>query len=305
VVPRVLVAASLATALRLPLLAAVAQDALASSPQPAPLPFEELAARCAPDIHPETLKGVVTTESSWNPYAIGVVGGRLERQPRSLEEAVAAARDLERKGFNFSMGLGQVNRYNLGRYGQTYESIFEPCANLKVGAAILEDCYVRAMKQLREEQQALRAAFSCYYSGNFTRGFRPEQAGGPSYVQKVVANAVDMARRAPVVPAVQAQASETALPARSPGRAPAASQESRSTPASPWVVFADGSSPGDDAPRKEASDADQPAARAQPPTPPPARTRPLPTQAAAQQVRRDTSADRPTESEAPFVQFVN
>ncbi|KLB60193.1 lytic transglycosylase, partial [Xanthomonas euvesicatoria] len=84
-----------------------------------PLPFEKLAAECAPDVHPSTLKGVVSTESSWNPYAIGVVGGRLDHQPRGLAEAVATARELDRQGFNFSMGLGQVNRYNLAKYGES------------------------------------------------------------------------------------------------------------------------------------------------------------------------------------------
>ena len=56
---------------------------------------------------------VVRVESSGNPYAIGVVGGRLQRQPKNLAEAVATAKMLEQKGFNFSLGLAQVNRYNL------------------------------------------------------------------------------------------------------------------------------------------------------------------------------------------------
>ncbi|WP_425522299.1 lytic transglycosylase domain-containing protein, partial [Xanthomonas citri] len=114
------------------LLAVVPLFAGAQTPSQ-PLPFEKLAAECAPDVHPTTLKGVVSTESSWNPYAIGVVGGRLDRQPRGLAEAVATARELERQGFNFSMGLGQVNRYNLAKYGESYETVFEPCRNLKAG----------------------------------------------------------------------------------------------------------------------------------------------------------------------------
>lgn len=179
------------------LLAAVPLFAGAQTPAQ-PLAFEKLAAECAPDVHPTTLKGVVSTESSWNPYAIGVVGGRLDRQPRSLAEAVATARELERQGFNFSMGLGQVNRYNLAKYGESYETVFEPCRNLKAGSVILKDCFQRAKAQMGDDQQALRAAFSCYYSGNFTRGFRPDKAGQPSYVQKVVAKATGRLSRSPL-----------------------------------------------------------------------------------------------------------
>lgn len=210
------------------------------------LPFEKLAAACAPSIHPTTLKAVVTTESSWNPYAIGVVAGRLERQPGSLDEAVATARELERQGFNFSLGLGQVNRYNLARYGETYETVFDPCRNLQAGAAILQDCFVRAKKRLGDDQQALRAAFSCYYSGNFTRGFRPDQAGQPSYVQKVVSNASHAAPPIPVVPAVRQQSTDSAVvvrPAGSPPSRSAAQAPVASTPA-PWVIFADSPQPG-------------------------------------------------------------
>ena len=61
----------------------------------------------------DVMHHVVRVESSGNPYAIGVVGGRLQRQPKNLAEAVATAKMLEQKGFNFSLGLAQVNRYIL------------------------------------------------------------------------------------------------------------------------------------------------------------------------------------------------
>jgi type IV secretion system protein VirB1 len=196
-----------------------------------PLAFEKLAAECAPDVHPTTLKGVVSTESAWNPYAIGVVGGRLDRQPRSQAEAIATARELAREGFNFSMGLGQVNRYNLPRYGETYETVFEPCRNLKAGSAILKDCFRRARARIGDDQQALHAALSCYYSGNFTRGLRPDKEGQPSYVQKVVANATGAVQPIPVVPAVKPEGADGAMPVRSVGR-PFATL-------APWVIFSD------------------------------------------------------------------
>ena len=40
----------------------------------------------------EVMQHVVQVESSRNPYAIGVVGGRLARAPRGLDEDVALPR---------------------------------------------------------------------------------------------------------------------------------------------------------------------------------------------------------------------
>lgn len=142
--------------------------------------FLALAAHCAPSVHPLTMAAVAKVESGFNPYAIGVVSGRLERQPRGRDEAVATAKSLAQQGFNFSLGAVQVNRHNLARYGLDYESAFDACSNLRAGAAILGDCFARATKTVATEQGALRAAFSCYYSGNFTTGFRE------GYVAKVV-----------------------------------------------------------------------------------------------------------------------
>jgi type IV secretion system protein VirB1 len=147
--------------------------------------FLALAARCAPHVDAHTLAALVHTESGYNPYAIGVVGAHLVRQPASIEEAVATVENLTRLGYNFSLGLGQVNRYNLARFGETTSSIFEPCANLRVAAAILTECFARAARTEADQQFALRKALSCYYSGNFSTGF---SAG---YVERVVSHALD------------------------------------------------------------------------------------------------------------------
>lgn len=124
----------------------------------------------------EIMHHVVRVESAFNPYAIGVVGGRLVRQPRNASEALATARDLEAKGYNFSLGLAQVNRHNLKKYGlSSYEAAFQACPNLRAGARILAECHRRAGGDWGK-------SFSCYYSGNFVTGFRH------GYVQKVMAS---------------------------------------------------------------------------------------------------------------------
>lgn len=148
--------------------------------------FFVLAQQCAPDVHPKTMAAVVRVESGFNPYAIGVVGGRLERQPVNKAEAIATAKALEDAGYNFSVGVGQVNRFNLAKYGLDYEKAFDACQSLRAGAQILKECYERARVRIAGEQQALQASLSCYYSGNFSTGFSSDRAGQPSYVQKVL-----------------------------------------------------------------------------------------------------------------------
>lgn len=126
-------------------------------------------------VSPNIMQHIVRIESSGNPYAIGVVGGRLQRQPQNMSEAIATAKMLEKKGYNFSLGITQVNRYNLKKYGlHSYEHAFQVCPNLKAGSYILKECYSRSRNWGK--------AFSCYYSGNFVTGYKH------GYVQKIFAS---------------------------------------------------------------------------------------------------------------------
>lgn len=146
--------------------------------------FQDLTRRCGNGVvHHDTLRAVAQVESQFNPYVIGVVNGRLTRQPRNLQEAVQTAQMLHAKGRNFSMGLMQVNRYNLAQYGLDYQSVFDVCRNINTGAKILTTCFKKAGGKT---QQDWLKAFSCYYSGNFKTGFRSDFKGQPSYVQKVL-----------------------------------------------------------------------------------------------------------------------
>ncbi|RMP06555.1 lytic transglycosylase domain-containing protein [Pseudomonas syringae group genomosp. 3] len=199
------------------------------------LDFLALAQQCAPTVAPQTMAALVQVESRFRPYAIGVVGGRLERQPTTREEAISTAKALADGGWNFSMGIAQVNRYNLSPYNLDYQSVFDPCANLRAGSKILEDCYTRAKRTIARDHAALDAAISCYYSGNFYRGKKAEKLGEPSYVQKVLAQADVVPPPIRVVPAVKGseenppqydKAASPAMAATSPA-APAASHEAQ------------------------------------------------------------------------------
>ncbi len=142
--------------------------------------FAAMAELCAPAVAPEVLQRVASVESSFNPFAIGVVGGRLARQPVNRAEAIATADALRAGGWDYSAGLVQVNQRNFGKYGLTPQTAFDPCANLRVGSEILADCYRRAGPSLTRTGDAL----SCYNAGDFRTGYRL------GYVSRVVGTKV-------------------------------------------------------------------------------------------------------------------
>lgn len=142
-----------------------------------------LAATCAPNVHLSTLRPLIRHESRANIYAINVNGTySLSKQPTNKEEAIATASWLKENGHDFDAGLGQVNVRNLPKLGMSIADLFDPCKNIKGAAAVLTECYSRAVPRFGEGQPALLAALSCYNTGNFQRGF----ANG--YVQKVASN---------------------------------------------------------------------------------------------------------------------
>jgi type IV secretion system protein VirB1 len=138
---------------------------------------------CAPQIDPATARALIAVESSHNPNAIGVVHGVLDRQPQTRAEALATARRLQVQGWNFSVGLAQINVRNLDRLGLSLEAAFEPCNNLAAMQTVLVDCMDKADPQKAGSQTAVRKALSCYYSGNWITGF------SHGYVRRVVSTA--------------------------------------------------------------------------------------------------------------------
>ena len=159
--------------------------------------FTALALACAPEVHLTTTQALVSVESAFNPWAIGVVGGALRRQPNNRDEALATANQLLTDGRNFSVGLGQINVGNFQRLGLNTSSAFDPCQNLSAMQSVLTECFDRAglsQSGADTRQSALRKTLSCYYSGNFSTGFRH------GYVRKVVAAAKNPIRISPPNP---------------------------------------------------------------------------------------------------------
>ena len=155
------------------------------------LDFHAVAVQCAPTVAPATLRAIAYVESGFNPFAIGVVGNRLQRQPKNLPEAMSTAHALKLANVRFSAGMIQIYVGNWAAYNLDAETAFDPCANMRAAAGILGNCYARAKTKELDSQIALKQALSCYYSNNFVTGFQH------GYVQKVVAAAQRFGAQAP------------------------------------------------------------------------------------------------------------
>lgn len=158
------------------------------------LDVDELLRRCAPSVHPETMRAVLNTESRGNMLAVADAGPVAlpwsqrkamvrSHYPADKPAAIRLVKDLLARGHTVSLGLAQINDRNLARLGVSIESIFEPCANVAAGASILSSFYANAVKSYGPGARALRAALSGYNSGSFVRG---EQDGYVDLVFKQV-----------------------------------------------------------------------------------------------------------------------
>lgn len=119
---------------------------------------------CPIVVEPEHMSAIVRVESAVNPFAIGVVGHYLSRQPATLTEAMEIVEQLRTKKHNYSVGIAQINQVNFESYGLNNNNLFDVCTNLSTGSKILKSCY--------ERYSDWNKAYSCYYSGNSRTGFR-------------------------------------------------------------------------------------------------------------------------------------
>jgi type IV secretion system protein VirB1 len=141
-----------------------------------------LASQCAPSVAPETVLAIIQTESSGDPFALNVNGGRQPARQSNATDVAATARRYLAAGYSVDLGLGQINSRNMRWLGLTWETVFDPCTNVAALARVLSTNY-NAVKAGRDPQTALRVALSMYNTGSQTRGFRN------GYVAKVVGNA--------------------------------------------------------------------------------------------------------------------
>lgn len=209
-----------------------------------------LFAQCAADVAPATLHTLIGVESSRNPYAIAVVYDKKTKeeeklhfsQPTNEEDARNVITALQNVSYrSYSVGLMQVNSTNFKTYGITNENMFNACKNIEAGAGIFKACYAEAKKNnsTKNEQELLRIASSCYYSGNETRGFIKEK-NGTSYVDRInatVAKNYKVPAIKPLNEANTASNSESFEVTQSSSQAPQLQEQPKQ--AKSWDMFGD------------------------------------------------------------------
>ena len=142
-----------------------------------------LAAQCAPAVAPQTLLAVVRVESGFDPLALHINGPvRLRFAPKTAAQAARWSDWLIRRGYSVDMGLMQINSRNLAALHLTPADAFDPCRNLRAGAAILTASYHQAAQVVGSGTRALLQAISAYNTGTFHGGFHN------GYVARVVVN---------------------------------------------------------------------------------------------------------------------
>ena len=153
----------------------IAQVRHLTLPAPAPLSSHDTMVgllACGPSVEPTTLRAILRVESGAQPYAINVNGLSVQPPPvRSQAEAAATAEGWVAQGYSVDVGLMQVNSRNLGALGYSIAQMFDPCTNVRAGAAVLTTDYLAALAIKPDPQSALRAALSAYNTGSFERGF--------------------------------------------------------------------------------------------------------------------------------------
>lgn len=138
---------------------------------------------CAPGVTVSVLNAIIRTESRFDPLALHVNGPvRLRYAPKTAEEAARWSVWLIQRGYSVDMGLMQINSQNLAALNLTPAGAFDPCQNIRAGAAILTANYIQAAQVVGSGTRALLQAISAYNTGNFHGGFRN------GYVAKVIVN---------------------------------------------------------------------------------------------------------------------
>src|SRR5260370_12467446 len=120
-----------------------------------------LAAKCAPDVAPDTIASIALAESGLDPLTIHDNTARQVFQSANLTGAIALAKDLiMAQHHSVDLGLMQVNSANLARLGLSMTDAFDACQSIAAGGRVLSEAY----------QRALRGALSAYNTGDPKRG---------------------------------------------------------------------------------------------------------------------------------------
>lgn len=129
-----------------------------------PVAFLDLAQTCAPTVAAETLAGVVSLESRFEPFAIRINSGApLSQQPTTKAEAIEIATSLAAEHQDIQLGLGGIGMEELRKLKLSISDAFDPCLNLQAIATLLDGYYRLAVKAGADPNQAEQVMLQSYY----------------------------------------------------------------------------------------------------------------------------------------------
>jgi soluble lytic murein transglycosylase-like protein len=88
------------------------------------------------------LIAIAKVESGFRPWVINInQNGKSVKviNPKSLTEAMVYVRYLHDNGYNYDVGIGQINVWNIKRLRLQPEQLLDPCNNIRVSAYILKE----------------------------------------------------------------------------------------------------------------------------------------------------------------------
>ncbi|KXF75926.1 type IV secretion system protein VirB1 [Paramesorhizobium deserti] len=126
--------------------------------------FVDLARICAPIVAAETLAGVVSLESGFQPYAIRINSGQpLLKQPSTRAEAIEIATSRAIKRDDIQLGLGGIGMEGLRKLKLSISDAFDPCLNLQATATLLDGYYRLAVKAGADPKRAEQVMLQSWY----------------------------------------------------------------------------------------------------------------------------------------------
>lgn len=129
-----------------------------------PVTFADLAHDCAPMIAVETLAGIVSLESRFEPFNIRINSGApLKEPPASKAEAIETATTLAAEHQDVQLGLGGIGLDDLQKLKLTISDAFDPCLNLQATAQLLDGYYRLAVRMGDDEGKAEKFMLQSFY----------------------------------------------------------------------------------------------------------------------------------------------
>ncbi|MBB2701230.1 UNVERIFIED_ORG: type IV secretion system protein VirB1 [Rhizobium esperanzae] len=124
----------------------------------------DIAQTCAPMVQVETLAGVASLESRFQPFAIRINSGALlATQPTTKAEAIELATSLVADRQDIQLGLGGLGPEELRKLQLSISDAFDPCLNLKATAQLLDGYYRLALREGASAVQAENVMLQSYY----------------------------------------------------------------------------------------------------------------------------------------------